>query len=559
VNGVNQKEFFLTKSRIGVSKQEWHLVWTVILFILILTSVPYAYGYMSSPVNKQFMGLMLDIPDHGQYLSWWRSFQNSVLIPNKLTPEPHEPLFFNLLWWTLAQASRITGLGYAVVFQSFRWVAGATFLCSLYRLLALLLPKVEQRRMAFLLTTFTSGFGWVLILLKYTLADGVLYYPLDVFIAEGNSFLCILAFPHFTLALTFIALIFEFIFRGWLDARLHHMVIAGVLSLILGWMHTYDLIIIYGVTGSFALVVWVKNRSFPWTLFWGGLIIVGLSFSGAVYSAILTTVDPLWKEVLAQFANAGVFTPTPFHLLILFGLPLALAIITWVLLIRNKDWSDVNLFIMSWFATGALLNYIPTDFQIHMLNSWQIPMILLATLGLSDLAGSALVNRNVVWRQKISRWMTVAVLVLILPTNIYLWIWRFSDLAQHDYPYYLHRDDIEALSWLKDNSYSDEIVLSSLTIGQYVPALSGNKAFLAHWAQTVDFYDKVDRVEGFFDLSVSDDERTETINKFNVAYVLYGPAELQLGDYDPAVAEWTELVFSSAHTRVFRIMPNLLP
>jgi len=194
-----------------------------------------------------------------------------------------------------------------------------------------------------------------------------------------------------------------------------------------------------------------------------------------------------------------------------------------------------------------------------MLNSWQIPMILLATLGLSDLAGSALVNRNVVWRQKISRWMTVAVLVLILPTNIYLWIWRFSDLAQHDYPYYLHRDDIEALSWLKDNSYSDEIVLSSLTIGQYVPALSGNKAFLAHWAQTVDFYDKVDRVEGFFDLSVSDDERTETINKFNVAYVLYGPAELQLGDYDPAVAEWTELVFSSAHTRVFRIMPNLLP
>ena len=62
---------------------------------------------------------LLDVPDHGQYLSWWRSFQSAVLVPNKLTPEPNDPLFFNLQWWGMAQLSRFTGLDYAPVYQGF--------------------------------------------------------------------------------------------------------------------------------------------------------------------------------------------------------------------------------------------------------------------------------------------------------------------------------------------------------------------------------------------------------------------------------------------------------
>ncbi len=76
-----------------ITSQEWRWVWAIILFILALTSLPYLYGYLSSPSDKQFMGLMLDIPDHGQYLSWWRGFQSSLLVNNKLTPEPNDPLF----------------------------------------------------------------------------------------------------------------------------------------------------------------------------------------------------------------------------------------------------------------------------------------------------------------------------------------------------------------------------------------------------------------------------------------------------------------------------------
>ena len=553
-----------------ISSREWRFVWTMIVAVLALTSLPYLYGYLSSPPDKQFMGLMLDVPDHGQYLSWWRGFQSSVLVSNKLTPEPNEPVFFNLLWWALAQVSRWTGLGYAPVYQAFRWIAGGSFLWAVYRLVAQFLPNsvegVRQRRTAFLLITFSSGLGWVLVVLKYTLTRGELPFPLDVYVAEGNSFLCILGYPHFAFAATFIALTFEFIWRGWKKEQTKHMVIAGVLALLLGWQHAYDLLLIYGITGTFALLTWLKGRVFPWRLFWGGVIVFALSCSGAIYSVILTTVDPLWEEVLAQFANAGVYTPSPPHMIILFGFPLILAVATWIGLAWRKrrpgrsQWSEENLFVMGWFLAGAVLNYIPTDFQIHMLNSWQIPMMLLVTIGLYDFIAPAIAQ----WKLEIRNWkleigdraqrlVAVAFVLAVLPTNVYLWAWRFVDLARHDYPYYLYRDEVAALKWLDENTEPEDILLSSLTIGQYIPALSGNTAFLAHWAQTVDFYDKRDRVARFFDAAVPDEERAETLRAFGIDYILHGPAERTLGNYAPQTSLFLERVFSSPHTTIYRV------
>jgi hypothetical protein len=128
------------------------------------------------------------------------------------------------------------------VYQAFRWLAGGSFLWATYRLIAQITQDSERRRTAFLLVALSSGLGWILVILKYTLTRGVLLFPLDVYIAEGNSFLCILGYPHFAFAATFICLVFEFIWRGWTEKRTKHMITAGVLGLLLGWMHAYDLL-----------------------------------------------------------------------------------------------------------------------------------------------------------------------------------------------------------------------------------------------------------------------------------------------------------------------------
>jgi uncharacterized membrane protein len=82
---------------------------------------------------------------------------------------------------------------------------------------------------------------------------------------------------------------------------------------------------------------------------------------------------------------------------------------------------------------------------------------------------------------------------------------------------------------------------------------------LAHWAQTVDFYDKQERVARFFDAAAPDEERAATLRAFGVDYVWHGPAERALGDYDPGSASWLELAFSAPEVDIYRVREHNLP
>jgi hypothetical protein len=552
------KEWFFAQAA-----SEWRFVAVTIIFVLTVTGLPYLYADLSTPPDKQFMGIMLDVPDHGQYFSWMRELSVAPLSANKLTPEPNQPLFFNLLWWAMGRLGMWLGLGYASMFQLLRLSAGTLFLLLAYRVCAYFFPDRERRRVAFLVVTFTSGFGWILIGLKYTLTKGQLLFPLDVFIAEGNTFLGILAYPHFIAAALYI-FVFDLILRGQEKGQLRYAVAAGLVAFFLGWQHAYDLVLVYGILGGYIFLMVLRDRRLPMYLVKSSLILGLISWWPALYSVLLTKIDPLWKDVLAQFANAGVYTPNLLHLPILLGPAFLLAIFSAIKdnPLRLKGLGDTDLFLRAWFWSNFVLIYIPTDFQIHMLNGWQVPIALLATQGLFRYV-APFVERTIKvqswsnWRVQhpglVRRGLAAALILIILPTNLYLWTWRFTELRRHDYPYYLYQDEISALTWLENHGRPDDVVLSSLTIGQYIPALTGLHAFLAHWAQTVDFYGKSTMVEEFFSPSTSDASRQQILQQYHVSYIFYGPAEQVLGEYSPDRSSYLTPVFSTLRVRVYAV------
>jgi len=544
---------------VEIKRSEWRFVGLVVVVVLLLTSLPYVFASLTTPSNVHFMGFILNVSDHAQYLAWYKGFQTAFLIPNTLTPEPNPAVFFNLLWFTLGRLGRYTGCGYAAIYQLFRWVASAFFLGMVYFLSALFFPDVRQRRTAFLITTLGSGLGWIWVVLKYTLTPGELLFPLDVYIAEGNSFLCVMAYPHFAEAAGLILAVLGLLLIGERRGQLRYAIFAGLVAHFLGWQHGYDLLLVWGIPSIYAGVRSLVDRKWPAYWFKAMLITGSLSWPPALYSVLLTRLNPIWKEVLAQFSNAGVYTPNLFHMLILMGFPLLLAILTLVLLAFKRIQIEPSeqpaargyLFIGVWFVAGWAMTYIPTDFQIHMLNSWQVPIGFLATIGLSVYIAPILTRW---WNIRRSRTVaTLAFLVLISLTNVYLWMWRFLDLNRHNYPYFLYGDEVAALEWLEEHTPSNAIVLSAYDTGRYVPGISGRSAFLAHWAQTVNFFDKRDRVTRFFDAQVDDQKRLETLRTFGVDYVLYGPAERALGQYNPGDSPLFSAAFSSPQVTIFRV------
>lgn len=539
--------------------------------LLIVTGIPYAYGYLSAPPGRVFQGIVFNVPDIVQYWSWLRDHRTALLVPNRMTAEPNEPALFNGLWLVLAQIQNIVGWTAPAIYQLLRILGGMSFLIVLWWFIGLCTPAPRERWTAYLIATLGGGFGWIWVVDKY-LGAGDVRYPLDLYVVEPNSFFALMALPHLLVAATMILGIFGCFLVGMRrEAPWRWYGGAALLALLLGLSHAYDLIMIYAILGVYSMLRCIVARQVLWRLV-GGLILIGaVSFPPAGYFTYLTSQNPLWREVLAQFDNAGVFTPNLLHLPVLLGLSFVITIMYGIVSVqrlrRTSAWPALDVesptaFIWVWTIVGFGLLYIPTDFQIKMLNPYQIPLALLTSRAIwktiAHIAALPAARRSMLssiqaLAQRRPMILAAAVVILMLPTNVYLLGWRLYDITRVAAPYYLTDDQVAVLRWLDARSDEHAVVLADLTIGQYVPALTGQRAVLAHWAQTVNYYQKRSDVERFFDSDTPAEERAALLRRSQVAYVIYGPEEQALGGYDPKSDPQLQPVLNLPTITIFQV------
>ncbi len=535
---------------------DWKLITAVVAVALAVTSIPYLYAASTVPADRVFVGIIYNVPDNGQYLAWMRASQSGFFISNTLTSEPNSPAFFNLVFWLLGRAAGEDGLALVQVFSVFRYVAGALSIVSVYYFCSLALDDLWQRRTAFLLIVFTAGLG------GFLLALSKLRLPIEFpaqHIAEGNSLYSMMAFPLLTFGMALFTLVLGWSLQAYRQGKLKYAVGAGLVGLVLGLSHGYDLILVYGVLFVFTLVMLARD-GWSWRWMVNLTIVVTLSVPPALYFVYLTRTDAVWREVLAQFANAEVFSPDPLNLLLLMGIPLLLALVTFDGILPLRARRESELLVKTWFGVNFFLIYLPVEYQIHFINGWQIPICILATIGLYKYIVPQITNVPLLARRlsgldpaRLRALLAVILLLVVLPTNLYFVGWRVLDMSRHQAPYFLPRDELAAFEWLRLNTTPDDVVLSSLDTGQFVPGFAGNRTFLAHWSNTLDFFKKRAVVKRFFGASTPDAERLAVLNQGGVRYLVYGDAERQLGEWDPSRASWLRRVWSSPAIQIFEV------
>jgi hypothetical protein len=362
-------------TRRWLSFNDRQLVFGLIVLVLAITAIPYLYAYYASPPDKHFQGIALNVPDTVQYFSWLRDHQSALLVPNRMTPEPNEPALFNLLWLVVGQFATLTGLSFATLFQGLRLLAGAGLFLALYAICRQLTSGRGERLTAYLVATLGAGLGWIWVVVKYLFDLPEIPFPRDLYSYEPNSFVITMHFPHFSIATALICVIFSLYLLALQKRSWWYALATALVALTLTLQHAYDLLIIGLVPAGALLLMLIRDKRIPW---FGGfaLGLMGLiAVPPAAYFTLLTTSNPLWREVLAQFDNAGVFTPPPHHLLILMGLPLIVTVIAGALSLPDlrkrglAGASNSDLFLWSWLLVGFALLYVPTDFQIHMLTA----------------------------------------------------------------------------------------------------------------------------------------------------------------------------------------------
>ena len=464
-------------------------------------------------------------------------------------------MFFNLFWLAVGRMSALLALGIPEVTQLVRLLSGSLYLAAIYWFTGLFAWRAAYRWTGFLVISLGGGLGWILVVIKQF--TGNLLLPLDLYVNEPNTFFTVMAFPHQAMATGLLVLIMGLSAIAFRDLSFRAAIVAGALGLLLGLQHGYDLLVVYGVTGVTALVLLRLGTRGPRIVLLTAIICVP-SAPVAMYLYWLTSQSPIWQGVLAQYGNAGVFTPAPAHLLVLMGIPLVLVLSARGGTPARPLQHPPEILLRSWLVIGFFLLYIPTDFQIKMLAGWQVPVGILATRAVFDQVVPSFpgILKLVPVRREVA--VGILLVLMVLPVNVYLYTWRFVDLGRHDYPYYLLDDEVAALRWLERNAQPSDVVLSSLTIGQYVPSISGNRAFLAHWAQTLNFYQRQDDVVRFYDGRSSDDVRLSVMSRYGVRYVFQSEPERALGSYSPEQSPFLTAAFSSSTTSVFRTVDTRL-
>jgi hypothetical protein len=539
--------------RVIAAWTEYRFVIAVTLGLLIVTSIPTIFGYLSTPSNKWFSGIVYNVHDTAQYFSWMRESGHSLFIENKLTSEPNNPIFLNLHWWIPGRFAEVFGLSLVQVYQLYRLISIPLLTFTLYAFVSVLFEDVSRRRFAFLLATFTSGLGWIWVVAKQF--TGELLFPTDVYTTPGNSFYVMMVSPPqaFATAVTLLVLLLALL--SVLRRSLALSLAAGITALFLGMGHIYDLVTVWAVLGLFGLVLTLRD-GWSWERFTALFGVVLISAPSALYWGwVSSSANPMWKQALAQYDNLEVFTPDPVHLVILLGLTFVTALLGFTGFVPLKWQSNKELFIKIWFGITLLLIYLPFHFRIMLLTGYQLPLAVMATWAIYD--------RLIPWLQEkfearsqprmasISRWVPALFLLAVLPTNLYLFAWRIVDLNRHTYPYYLYTSETQAFQWLEANAAPDDVILSSFEIGHYLPGFTGSRALLSNAVMTMDFFNKHDMVTSFYRTEMTDDQRLELLQKYEIRYVFYGPNERRLGEYDPGQSSLFRKAFESGETSVY--------
>jgi hypothetical protein len=528
----------------NVKRQEWIWVIAISAVIVAAAALPYVVGYLAQTPEWRFSGSIMDKVDYYSHLAkMWQGYRGEWLYQLLFTPEPQEGVYVQTFYVALGHLARIAYLGLPLTYHIARTIFGFLMLLAIYRFIALFAPATRTRRAAFLLATIASGLGWLTEMLAPTASGGV--SPIDFWLLDAFTYLAVLTVPHFCAAVALLLSTYILLLRRAEGPTLWEGVLVVLASAALGVIHPYALLLADTVPLFYWGVEALRTRRVQWR---GILTVVIMGISQIpllVYDLWVFRTQPVFAAWSAQ--NVTLSPPLGAYLWG-YGLLLFLGIAGIAVWVR-KGWSGLA-FPVVWIALVAVLIYLPWNLQRRFLEGVQVPLGLLAGVGLAE----GLFPQPSGQRLSRPRWLAMAMLVaLAAMSNLYLTAALTFTATTRDYRLFWPAPVLAGVDWLGDHTEPDETVLSSFEVGNLIPGRIGHRVVLGHWMETIDSEEKSTAVTRFFATDTSDEERVAMLEKYDVAYLFYGPDEQALGAFDPDGNSYLIQRFSQDGIRVYAV------
>ena len=511
--------------------------------VMALTSAPYLVGFASQTGAWRFSGFLIAVEDGNSYIAKMaQGARGAWLFTLPYSSEPQRGVLIYSFYLLLGKLAGPDHDAQAAAYHLARIVFGFTLLLVSYLFLSEFLPHVRQRRLALGLVALGGGLGWLLVLV----GQGNLFnsLPVDFYSPEAYTFLILYTLPHLAAARCFFLLGLLAYLRG-------RGVLAGLALLGLGFIQPLFVLVAWAVMAAHTAMAQrmpLRRHVLPSTRHaspiphraWLSTFLLGVSLSSplVLYTIYVFFADPLVRQWGAQNILPS---SHPLHYLFGYGVWLLPAILGWRVLARRHP--SLAHFVGGWALAVPFLIYAPVSTQRRLVEGFQLPLVTLAVLGLT------------VSLRRFRRWMLLPVFVLALPTSAMLWVGGLGAARQLAEPVFHPADKLAAFAWLADHAQPGQVVLSSFTTGNALPAYTPLVAYIGHGPETVFLAAKEPRVAAFYQSATSESERRALLADGRIAYVIFGPPERALGDFNPEAADYLRWQFSAGDYSIYTAIP----
>jgi len=581
--------------------------------IVFTTWLPYIFGWWLTPPETRYFWLIYNPDDQNVHLMWARqAMEGKLFFHDLFTTEPHPGLFTNLFSLLLGWFCRLTGISLHFGYQVFRTLIAVAFLLTAYWLSSFLLSDSRSRLFALLLIGFSSGFGWILVLFWWITGQRPPFFFVDVSpeltMPEANSFLSMTVAPLAALGVTLV--------MGSLGCLLASTEVEPkrsyrslALSILLGMLvvnvHTYAAIpmliavflwqVLQGIVFrcvNLRELASVLLFAFPVALLLGG-------------QAILFSRDPAF----AQKAATPTLTPSPVILIgsygfIALGTALGLPAAWRKVKSGEKGWA----LLLAWTVAIVASIHLPVSFQRKMIEGLHVALCFLTALAFEERAKSfgekrkrdegqgtrdeveesktqrtSLKGQIAAQRQSrisstfpcplslapCSTWCILALIVLTAPSQIAFFAlngyWLVHNNLIYDTrfnppysrmlmpPYYLSENHLRLFNWLERNTRPDEAVLCHPMLGNYLPVLTGRKVFIGHWAETLNFVEKLKVATAIWKGLIPVEEARRLFRQHRIRYALETDFERLAANGSTNLHRYGKVIFQAGKDLIFRL------
>src|SRR4030042_760271 len=394
--------------------------------------------------------------DYNVYLAKMRlGAEGQWTVINKYTSEPHQGILLQEFYLLTGKIGGWLRLTPPLTYHLVRIFLAVGFLLAIYQLICFFLKDGLQRKMAFLLALFSGS--WPRFVYYHQGWHPALFMDWwqEMDVIRRATYV-----PHYLLGhlLTIVMLL------SLLKKKLVWALISGLIA---GFVHPPSLLIIWGIWGLW--IIWQLRRE---------LIEKGL-FKKELFKEGLLKKD-IFRDIKRQ-------------------------IVTFILLV---------FWVLSAFLAILIFQRIPFVSEARFIQvAVHLPLAILSTLVLVEI--SQWLKKRI--GQKVLIWLVCLVLFLSLP-GIYVsvkgQIGFINQRAAAVLPLVPYPSQVmyplkgwwQAIIWLGEKTKRNEIVLSDVTAGNYLPAYAGNTVYYGHSGETVFFDQKRFVVQRFFSNQMTEEE-----------------------------------------------------